>query len=205
MNRTIREKKLIKKYPWGDKDHDLVPNWIDCKPFDKRRQGFEHRYTFQENENYEIVTRMIPPRKLLETTYKEIQIRKRKGISFNKREREFMKLNNHNQSLYEESVLRRKNIEHLKKFIPHKTKNVPIPFLQFDCSGNPVCHQGRHTSKASEELGYKVIPVTIEKVKGTRTHLDFYPIYKTQYIHTKIKKPLKSYHYSHRTGDYKIR
>jgi hypothetical protein len=37
--RTTSERKLIRSNPWGDRDRDLVPNWIDCKPFDKRRQG----------------------------------------------------------------------------------------------------------------------------------------------------------------------
>jgi hypothetical protein len=37
--RTIAERKLIRTNPWGDKDGDAVPNWIDCKPFDRKRQG----------------------------------------------------------------------------------------------------------------------------------------------------------------------
>jgi hypothetical protein len=41
--RTIAERKLIRTNPWGDKDGDAVPNWIDCKPFDRRRQGLSKR------------------------------------------------------------------------------------------------------------------------------------------------------------------
>jgi hypothetical protein len=37
--RTASERKLIRSNPWGDRDRDLVPNWIDCKPFDRRKQG----------------------------------------------------------------------------------------------------------------------------------------------------------------------
>jgi hypothetical protein len=37
--RTPSEKKLIKTNPWGDKDGDLVPNWVDCKPYNRMKQG----------------------------------------------------------------------------------------------------------------------------------------------------------------------
>ena len=37
--RTPIERKLIRKNPWGDRDRDLVPNWIDCKPLNKNKQG----------------------------------------------------------------------------------------------------------------------------------------------------------------------
>lgn len=38
--RTIQEKKLIAKNPWGDKDKDKVPNYMDCKPMNKKKQNF---------------------------------------------------------------------------------------------------------------------------------------------------------------------
>jgi hypothetical protein len=38
--RTNAENKLIRKDPFGDKDRDKVPNMMDCKPLDKKKQNF---------------------------------------------------------------------------------------------------------------------------------------------------------------------
>ena len=38
--RNISEVRLIDKNPWGDKDKDKVPNIFDCKPLDRKKQGF---------------------------------------------------------------------------------------------------------------------------------------------------------------------
>ena len=38
--RTSQEKKLIAKNPWGDKDKDKVPNYMDCRPMNKKKQNF---------------------------------------------------------------------------------------------------------------------------------------------------------------------
>jgi len=50
--RTVREQKLIRTNPWGDRDRDLVPNWIDCKPFNKRRQGTLVKIYKKEAQKY---------------------------------------------------------------------------------------------------------------------------------------------------------
>ena len=38
--RTMQEKRLIAKNPYGDKDRDGVPNYLDCKPKNKKEQHF---------------------------------------------------------------------------------------------------------------------------------------------------------------------
>lgn len=38
--RTKREWKLIDTKPFADSDHDRVPNIIDCKPLNKKKQDF---------------------------------------------------------------------------------------------------------------------------------------------------------------------
>ena len=37
--RSQKEWKLIDKNPFGDTDGDRVPNWFDCKPLNKKKQG----------------------------------------------------------------------------------------------------------------------------------------------------------------------
>jgi len=37
--RTKAEVKLIDRNPFGDKDKDRVPNWFDCKPLNRKKQG----------------------------------------------------------------------------------------------------------------------------------------------------------------------
>ena len=38
--RTKQEIRLIDRNPFGDKDKDRVPNWFDCRPLNKSKQGF---------------------------------------------------------------------------------------------------------------------------------------------------------------------
>jgi hypothetical protein len=37
--RSKAELRLIDKDPWGDKDRDRVPNFFDCKPLNRKKQG----------------------------------------------------------------------------------------------------------------------------------------------------------------------
>ena len=38
--RTKQENRLIAKNPYGDRDKDGVPNYLDCKPKNKKEQHF---------------------------------------------------------------------------------------------------------------------------------------------------------------------
>lgn len=38
--RTPRENTVIRKNPFGDADKDKVPNMMDCKPLNKKKQNF---------------------------------------------------------------------------------------------------------------------------------------------------------------------
>jgi len=55
------KKKFPKMSPFGDADKDGVKNWLDCRPFDKRRQGYardqkiankrlKNKYTIPKNK-----------------------------------------------------------------------------------------------------------------------------------------------------------
>ena len=39
LKRNASERKLIRKNPWGDRDGDQIPNWVDCKPYNRKKQG----------------------------------------------------------------------------------------------------------------------------------------------------------------------
>ena len=57
--RTIAEKKLINKDPFGDYDKDGVRNIFDCKPFDRRRQGI-YRLPQTKAKHYSNMKKSIP-------------------------------------------------------------------------------------------------------------------------------------------------
>jgi hypothetical protein len=50
--RTPREVKLINRAPWMDTDKDGVPNYFDCKPLNKKKQGFITKVTKKSVARY---------------------------------------------------------------------------------------------------------------------------------------------------------
>jgi len=144
---------------------------IDGKKFNCK-EIFEHQYAFSDVASKDIKTVMMPPEKFLLTTYKECEARK-------------LKAKTPTWQPYEEyvcSVLVDERVEGIKDKINKKICCLPIPFLTFDEEGKPILHEGRHTAKASEEVGLKEIPVTIEKPKGVKIEgFENFKPYKEQY------------------------
>jgi len=148
--RTKRENRLIDSSPWGDADKDKLINFFDCRPLDKRKQGWAHKGTKFPRERSTYI-KMMPPKKFLRTTYKEIYETARRH--------QFVVPS---QEGYEEKVLKPKKIRKLRGTLKSKAK-VHIPFLEYDEQGRPIGHEGRHRAKAAELEGVKLIPVTIAR------------------------------------------
>lgn len=143
---------------------------IDGKKFNCN-EIFKHQYAFSDVASKDIKTIMIPPEKFLLTTYKECMARKLKAKTPTWQPYEY----------YVCSVLVDERVEGIKKSITNREKHFPIPFLTFDEEGKPIGHEGRHTAKATEELGFKEIPVTIEKPKSVKIDYEEYETYGEQY------------------------
>jgi len=77
--RSKAEWKLIDRKPFGDADRDKVPNWFDCKPLNKRKQGWAHEGTMLFYPERKSSVKMMSPEKFLRTTHKEVLTREEKG------------------------------------------------------------------------------------------------------------------------------
>lgn len=140
--------------PFGDRDKDGVKNIFDCKPFNRKKQGWAHRgHTFQRERSSHVV--MMSPDKFMRTAYREAREAdksypdKMRGMSTSEQ--------------FEKNVIDRKNVEKLKKIIKSSKGKMEVPFLEYDEQGRPMGHEGRHRAVAARELGIKKIPVTIAK------------------------------------------
>jgi len=179
LNWKQAKKRYPKMNPLGDYDKDGVRNWMDCKPFDKKRQGFEHQYSFGGNHYKKIKTVKMSPELFLRTTYGEV---KRRGSDTG--------YGPYKDDLYRgaDGIIhkgkhwthingrpapypRRKKQTGIKRRILGKDEygqHVPIPFLTFNEKGKAIGHEGRHTALTAQKMGIKHIPVTIERPKDTK-------------------------------------
>lgn len=85
--RTKSEQRLIDANPWGDADHDGVPNWFDCRPKDRTQQGFMTKVTKKSLKRYrpqverivkKMERRLAPLQSELEEIGEKIQAEKQK-------------------------------------------------------------------------------------------------------------------------------
>ena len=158
--RTTKEWKLIDSKPTGDKDKDKLMNWFDCRPLNKKKQGFNHQYSFSSTDN-KIKTVQMSPKNFLKETYREYKIRSEepKFIPYEQYEKE---------ALHHDTPYGIQKLKEMGTIIKSKEKKLPMPFLEYDERGLPIGHEGRHTAKAAELQGIKTIPVTITKRRKSR-------------------------------------
>ena len=156
-----------------DSDRDGVINIFDCKPYNRKKQGWAH-HGIQESRERSTHIRMMTPEKFLRTTYKESvnrELKNRESREGGRAQMRFAYLRN--EKTYSDSVIDKNRVDKLKKIIktqtgpedntyPRKGK-MDVPFLEYDEQGRPTGHEGRHRATAAKELGVKLIPVTIGK------------------------------------------
>lgn len=151
--------------PFGDVDRDGKLNMFDCKPFDKKRHGFQHEYSFS-SPGKRIKTVKMPPRMFLETTYadvrRSIDEAKRRDAERGITPKYKYEFDEGGYEDYEEHFKKKEQIPKMVAKIKSQEEDLPVPFLEFDKEGLNVGHEGRHTSAAAMKAGLKYIPVTLE-------------------------------------------
>jgi len=161
MNWTQAKRRYPKLNPYGDADRDGLKNWLDCKPFDKKKQGWAHRGTSFNRERSSHV-RMMTPEKFLRTTHREVMDRKIRNNGFL-----HVLYTDDDDKGYESYVMRSTNFGEQSKKLGHVIKQpkgkMTIPYLEYDEQGRPTGHEGRNRAYAAQQLGVKLIPVTIAK------------------------------------------
>jgi len=73
--RTKQETRLINKNPFGDRDKDKVPNYFDCKPLNRKKQGFLYKPTAKVMKRYgpQIQPHFDRVKKLREADFEHIE------------------------------------------------------------------------------------------------------------------------------------
>jgi len=142
--------------PYKDTDGDSVKNIFDCRPFNKRKQGFGHQYSFSFSSYPFTKTVQMTPNEFLEKTWEEGGRRSVYERPANRGKK--VSLQNYKKQIQE---FDRKTIDYLRKKIKSKKEKVAIGYIDMR-EGKPSGHEGRHTAIAAEEAGIKKIPVTVE-------------------------------------------
>jgi len=187
------KKRYPKLNPFGDADKDGVKNKFDCRPFNRRKQGFAHEYSFSSHAEKRFKTVKMPPRRFLKETYKETKrnttpkgdlkmgIVTFKNAGAPEKFEDYVKQIKRSPS-YKGSK-EKTAVEAIKKKIKSKKESIPIGFLEYE-KGKEVAHEGRHTALAAEELGIPTIPVTvISYVKEKEPKVSNLPLHRKQYVY----------------------
>lgn len=158
--------------PFKDSDRDGKLNMFDCRPFNKKRHGFEHQYSFSTSDK-EVRTVKMPPKMFLETTYadtmRSIEKKKRENKKRGIIPKHPYQYENSSYEDYEKDFTNKKiKMKEMQEVIKSKEKHVPIPFLDFNDEGENIGHEGRHTSAAAISSKLKYIPVTMTISKGKK-------------------------------------
>jgi len=154
------KRRFPKLKPMVDTDRDGVKNMFDCKPFDRKRQGFKHQYSFSFSDYPKTRTIKMSPNEFLRNTWEEggkTSVYGDPNVTKEERMKQ-VSLQEYKKQLQD---LDRKSIDYLKDKIKSKEDQIAIGFIEMR-DGKPSGHEGRHTAIAAEELGIKKIPVTIE-------------------------------------------
>ena len=142
--------------PMKDADKDGVINLLDCRPFNKKKQGWGHEE--RKEGGYRI--KLMSPK---------VYLKKTKTNPFaNKHDRMIMsKFGDHDKTIMTDYGRKHKmrDIKHLSKYIKDKKTKVSVPYVGDD----PTDHEGRHRAYAAHLAGQKLIPVTIANPPEMRT------------------------------------
>jgi len=145
--------------PFKDSDKDGKLNMFDCRPFNKKKDGLKHQYSFSTTDNT-VSTVQMKPKKFLRETHKEALSRRRGDDNVPQEYEDYEK-----QVIHEETPSSKQKLKEMAAVIKSKEKNLPVPFLEYDEEGTPKGHEGRHTAKAAEEAGIETIPVNVVRRK----------------------------------------
>lgn len=143
------------KMTWfKDSDRDGVVNLFDCQPYNKKKQGWAHEGGMVYYPDQTTRVKMMTPDKFLRTTYNEYNRKRGKAGE------EPMGYEG-----YIRGIINQERVEKLKPVLRSSKGKMHLPFLQYDSQGRSTSHEGRHRATAAKQLGVKLIPVSVSRLK----------------------------------------